>query len=370
METPQNPETTDTLERRLVDDEQLIGRLRARQAAIIAILDTRQVALADGCRSMSEWVASRADMSTHTARTLVGTSRRLADRPDIHQQLAGGHLSYERAQQVTKLAADTGHESYGVDQLRRLVARQAGLTATHEGAAYDARYLHLQPSLDYQSWKLWGQLAGLDGAIVQDALFARADQFPAEARDGSRAAATADALVAICQDTQTTGTTEPAADTDQPGQITKEPSVTVFVNATQPGPVLGTIPAGPIIGRRTLEEILCVGTIEAIGITTDGKPLNAGRRTPTIPARLRRFVIGRDDGCSVAGCTSRYRLQVHHRTHWADGGPTDANNLVTLCWYHHHVVIHQKGFTIDPTSPPHRLRFTNPTARAPNPQAG
>lgn len=332
METEEYHETTDSLERRLVDDEQLIGRLRARQTAIIAILDTRQVALADGCRSMSEWVASRADTSTHTARTLVGTARRLIDRPGIHQQLAGGHLTYERAQQLTKLNATTDHQSYGVDQLRRLVARQTERTATDETAAYEARYLHLQPSLDYQSWKLWGQLAGLDGAIVQDALFARADQFPTETRHESRATVTADALVAICQDTHTTGTTPNDPDLDQTRQIAKEPSVTVFVNATEPGPVVGTIPAGPIIGRRTLEEILCVGTIEAIAVTADGTPLNAGRRTPTIPARLRRFVIGRDDGCSAAGCTSRYRLQVHHRKHWSDGGPTDANNLVTLCW--------------------------------------
>lgn len=368
METDEYPETTDSLERRLVDDEKLIGRLRARQAAIIAVLDQRQVALADGCRSLSEWVASRADMSIHTARSLVGTSRRLVDRPDIHQALASGDLTYERAQHVTKLETDLNHESFGVDQLRRLVARQTGLTATDETAAYDARYLHLQPSLDYTSWKLWGQLAGLDGAIVQDALFARADQFPAEARHGSRAAATADALVAICHDTQTTGTTQPEPDITEMGRTAKEPSITVFVNATTPGPVVGTIPAGPIIGRRTLEEILCVGTIAAVAVTPDGTPLNAGRRTPTIPARLRRFVIGRDDGCSAAGCTSRYRLQVHHRTHWANGGPTNADNLVTLCWYHHHVVIHQRGFTIDPDSPAHRLHFTAPTARAPNPR--
>ncbi len=351
-------ETTDSLEQRLVEDEKLIGRLRARQAAVIAVLDQRQVALADGCRSMSEWVASRADTSVHTARGLVGTARRMIDRPGVHAQLAAGLLTYERASQVTKLASDTDHELYGVDQLRRLVARQSELSTQDETAAYEGRYLHVQPSLDLSSWRLWGQLAGLDGATVQDALFNRADQFPAEARQGSRATANADALVAICQDSQTAGSEGPTG-------IHKEPSVTVFVNATEAGPLLGTIAAGPMIGRNTLEEILCIGTVEAIGITTDGTPLNAGRRTPTIPPRLRRFVIGRDDGCSAAGCTSRYRLQVHHREHWADGGATDADNLVTLCWYHHHVVIHQRGFAIDLASPTHRLRFIAPPARAP-----
>ncbi|MDH5423250.1 MAG: HNH endonuclease [Acidimicrobiia bacterium] len=366
MEPETHHATTDELEQQLVDDEKLIGRLRARQAAIVAALDTRQVALSDGCRTLSEWVASRADMSMHTARKLVGTSRRMVDRPDVHQELGSGRITYERAQQIAKLAPDLDHEIYGVDQLRRLVARQTELLATDEAAAFEARYLHLQPSLDYTSWKLWGQLAGIDGAIVQDALFARADQLPAESKAGSRAAASADALVAICQDTQTTGTAATNGAADQAGQIAKEPSVTVFVNATEAGPTIGTIAAGPIIGRRTLEEILCVGTVEAIAVTADGKPLSAGRRTATIPPRLRKFIIGRDDGCSAAGCTSRYRLQVHHRQHWADGGPTDAANLVTLCWYHHHVIIHQRGFSIDLQSPPNRLRFVAPPARAPD----
>lgn len=366
MEPETHFATTDELEQRLIEDEKLIGRLRARQAAIVAVLDIRQVALSDGCRTVSEWVASRADMSMHTARKLVGTSRRMVDRPDIHQELVHGRITYERAQQVAKLEADLDHEAYGIDQLRRLVARQTEFTATDETAAYDARYLHLQPSLDYKSWKLWGQLAGIDGAIVQDALFARADQFPSESKAESRAAASADALVAICQDTQTTGVTEADAHADHIGQIAKEPGITVFVNATEAGPTLGTIAAGPIIGRKTLEEILCVGTVEAIAVTADGKPLNAGRRTPNIPPRLRKFVIGRDDGCSAAGCSSRYRLQVHHRRHWADGGSTDAENLVTLCWYHHHVIIHQRGFTIDPQSPPHRLKFVAPRTRAPD----
>lgn len=366
MEPETHHATTDELEQRLVDDEKLIGRLRARQAAIVAALDTRQVALSDGCRTLSEWVASRADMSMHTARNLVGTSRHMVDRPDIHQELGRGRITYERAQQVAKLESDLDHEVYGIDQLRRLVARRAELTGTDETAAYEARYLHLQPSLDYKSWKLWGQLAGIDGAVVQDALFARADQFPAESKAGSRAAASADALVAICQDTQTTGAAEANGSGDEAGQIAKEPRVTVFVNATEAGPIVGTIAAGPIIGRRTLEEILCIGTVEAIAVTEDGKPLNAGRSTRTIPPRLRKFVIGRDDGCSAAGCTSRYRLQVHHRQHWADGGQTDAANLVTLCWYHHHVTIHQRGYIIDPQSPSGRLRFVAPPARAPD----
>ncbi|MEN8235007.1 MAG: HNH endonuclease signature motif containing protein, partial [Actinomycetota bacterium] len=79
-----------------------------------------------------------------------------------------------------------------------------------------------------------------------------------------------------------------------------------------------------------------------------------------IPPRLRRFVLARDDGCTIAGCTSRYRLQTHHVIPWSQGGPTDAANLTTVCWYHHHIAIHGKGFTIDPATPSQRRRLLPP----------
>jgi hypothetical protein len=85
-----------------------------------------------------------------------------------------------------------------------------------------------------------------------------------------------------------------------------------------------------------------------------------------IPPRLRRFVSDRDGAvCTIAGCTSPYRLQVHHITRWADGGRTDPENLTTLCWFHHHVVIHGQGFTIDPDTPPQRRRLLRPRIHGP-----
>ena len=43
----------------------------------------------------------------------------------------------------------------------------------------------------------------------------------------------------------------------------------------------------------------------------------------------------------------------------------DADNLATLCWFHHHVVIHGEGFSIDPNSPPQRRRFIRPRVHDP-----
>jgi hypothetical protein len=44
----------------------------------------------------------------------------------------------------------------------------------------------------------------------------------------------------------------------------------------------------------------------------------------------------------------------------AQGGDHDPDNLITLCWYHHHVAIHQMSMIIDPDSPPHHRRLTWP----------
>jgi hypothetical protein len=47
------------------------------------------------------------------------------------------------------------------------------------------------------------------------------------------------------------------------------------------------------------------------------------------------------------------------------GGDHDTGNLVSLCWYHHHVAIHQMGMTLDPSSPPHRRRLKGPYPHGP-----
>jgi hypothetical protein len=37
---------------------------------------------------------------------------------------------------------------------------------------------------------------------------------------------------------------------------------------------------------------------------------------------------------------------VHHVKHLADGGPTSLTGCVLLCFYHHQVMIHQRGWTL------------------------
>ena len=106
-------------------------------------------------------------------------------------------------------------------------------------------------------------------------------------------------------------------------------------------------------------------SVEVTVLTAHGTPLGIGATSRVVPPRLRRYLLWRDGGCTADGCTSRYRLQPHHITAASQHGPTEPENLVTLCWFHHHTVIHGHGYSIDPNSPPTGIRFHRP--RDPHP---
>ena len=54
----------------------------------------------------------------------------------------------------------------------------------------------------------------------------------------------------------------------------------------------------------------------------------------------------RDRGrCQFTGCHQTRHLKAHHLIHWADGGPTDLDNLILLCQFHH-TTVHEGGITI------------------------
>jgi len=81
--------TTDRLEEELIAAEAERSRLAATDLAILEELDSRQVATGDGCRSLSEWTASRLDVSLQTAKSLVRTMRRTSHRPDLREGWLG-----------------------------------------------------------------------------------------------------------------------------------------------------------------------------------------------------------------------------------------------------------------------------------------
>ena len=76
-------------------------------------------------------------------------------------------------------------------------------------------------------------------------------------------------------------------------------------------------------------------------------PLDVGVSSG-IPAAIRRAVILRDQHCRFPGGCDQPAAgcEVHHLTHKADGGKTSVKDCGLFCFFHHHVVIHQWGWTV------------------------
>ena len=214
----------------------------------------------------------------------------------------------------------------------------------------------IQPTLDTAAYKLWGLLPGVDGHVIEQALNKRETELSVldGERNGQRRA---DALTAICLDTLTG--TEGSGDQSRAVTVA-EVFIDAGLAAANGGEEGAALSSGVRVGPNTLAEVLCGGKVRVIA--TDGlRPIASSSRSDTIPPAIRRFVQWRDTAqCSIEGCSSRYRLQPHHITERHLGGSSDPENLITVCWYHHHVAIHQHGYTIDPESPLHRRRLLSP----------
>lgn len=371
MLAPTTDVSLDTLEQELIACEALVSRVRSRQAELLRILDGAQVNATDGSRSMLDWTAARLDISHDTARQLLAIATRLADHEAIATGLETGEMTVERALATARLiAAGAAPEivadsaGYDLEGVRRLAARHRRLTAAAEAETVRDRFAAVQPNLDESVWRFWGQLPGHDGHVFATALMERGDEFRRlpQAIAPTPTQRNADALVAMAQDSLSrtaheSGGTGHAAPTDQ------TPIVTVFVDASIAAPTQGEagaeVACGPRVGPETLKRILCEGSVQLVGLDR-GRPVVATATTRAIPPAIRRFVLWRDGGCTIAGCPSRYRLQPHHVREHNSGGDHEPKNLTTLCWYHHHMAIHGNGFRVDPDSPPQRRRLIAP----------
>lgn len=99
------------------------------------------------------------------------------------------------------------------------------------------------------------------------------------------------------------------------------------------------------VSAETSRRLSCDAGLVAWQKDADGKTLNIGRKSRTVPPAIRRALQRRDVGCRFPGCSCTRWVDAHHVIHWADGGPTKLDNLVLLCRFHHRKV-HEEGFGV------------------------
>ncbi|MDI9929883.1 DUF222 domain-containing protein [Rhodococcus sp. IEGM 1354] len=112
------------------------------------------------------------------------------------------------------------------------------------------------------------------------------------------------------------------------------------------GTSVGWLPWMGPLSRNTSRQLACDCLLTAIVMDENGNPLNLARTARTVTAKQKRALTARDHGCAFPGCGKPAAwTEGHHIWHWADGGPTDMNNLVLLCGFHHRL-IHHSGWEV------------------------
>ena len=136
------------------------------------------------------------------------------------------------------------------------------------------------------------------------------------------------------------------------------------------GSSVGWLPWMGPLSRNSSRQLACDCLLTAIVMDENGNPLNLARTVRTVTAKQKRALTARDHGCAFPGCGKPAAwTEGHHIWHWTDGGPTDMNNLVLLCGFHHRLIHHSDWevfiaadqhpwfvppATVDPTRQPRR----------------
>jgi hypothetical protein len=174
--------------------------------------------------------------------------------------------------------------------------------------------------------------------VVEKALVRLSEQIPVmpgEEDEVHAEARRADALVALAQ--------AQVADDQDPDRAT----VVIHTRAGGYGSEDGAseLEDGPVIHQETANRLACSGRLQRLLEDGAGDVLRVGRMRRDPPRWMLRQLKHRDRECRFPGCGSRRYVQAHHIRHWEQGGPTELDNLILICFFHHKLV-HEYGWRI------------------------
>jgi hypothetical protein len=332
-----------------------------------------------GFRSCAAWLSWRVGLDLGAARERVRVARALGALPLLAQALARGELSYAKVRALSRAAtpetearllavgrAGTAAQVERIVRGWRRVDRQA--EARETARRHASRALHVHQDEDGMV-VLRGRLEPEVGALLMQALAAaretlyqraRRDEGAALAEPSSHAPSLAqqqaDAL-ALVAETALHHELDPGA----PGeryQVVVHVDAAALADPDQPGQ--SVLEDGARVSPETSQRLACDASRVVMRHDEEGRVVEIGARTRTIPPALRRALHHRDRGCRFPGCGVRFG-QGHHLRHWAHGGPTTLSNLSLLCNRHHRAV-HEEGYQVA-RDPDGALRFRRPDGR-------
>ncbi|EOM76530.1 HNH endonuclease [Rhodococcus rhodnii] len=387
----------------LLEMSALAAALEAQRIAYLAEFDRRRLATQDGARDTAHWLAGRTLLEVGAAKALVSAGCSVRDEPDVADALAQSQIApaharlicrfFEKPPSAMTRLAETDEKAYeavraacrdallaaaapsgdtttasvraAVEKLEHRLDCEGGDVPTKERS--ELNELHVSTTL-HGRVVIRGDLDAVSGEVVRTALSKLSAPRPAE--DGTRdpreaPLRRADAFVRVCESFLARG--------DAGIEAGERPHVTVVMNeadlrereslgdrvrdsmaALRDGIDLPWTHFGASLSPATARALTCDAHITAVRAKANGVPLSMGRTQRLVTAAQRRALTVRDKGCAFPGCTAPAPwCEAHHVIHWANGGPTDLENLVLICG-HHHRFIHHGDWTVTtaPGAPP------------------
>ncbi|HET9730340.1 MAG TPA: DUF222 domain-containing protein [Acidimicrobiia bacterium] len=298
-------------------------------------------------------LAGACRMSFGTAKRAVETSAALAALPVVADALVSGAVSPASVRVITDACTPARADRFGeveaqlvdvaqhgsVRDLRGVVQRAVERIDADGGAAAEqARYAARDVRLSVHG-QVFARLDAEGTEIVYTALETRMakDRDRKHDRPRIRGQRRHDALVDICR--------HYLASQDEPRARRGRPHVSVVVDlevlrGQGHGDVACSVRADlehvGAVSRETLRRMTCDAHIHRVIIDGSSLVLDVGRATRTVSDPLWRALVARDGHCQAPGCDRPPGwCEAHHIWHWEDGGPTDLDNLMLLCWRHH-----------------------------------
>jgi len=130
----------------------------------------------------------------------------------------------------------------------------------------------------------------------------------------------------------------PEADDTGPDEATPRPH----------GGALDTDTDRTIVSAEAVRRMACDCNVHRYITNPLGTVIDYGRAQRVVSDSLFDTLLIRDHGCRWPGCgIPAGGCDAHHATHWLDHGETEPDNLVLLCWFHHHL-LHEQHWSIEP----------------------
>ena len=357
------------LEADLMSFASLIAAATGRWLGWLAEYDRREGWAHWGCKSAAHWLSYACGMSERTGRDHVRVARALEHLPVVQAALVAGELSFSKARALTRLERPIDEEAM-VELARTATAAQLDrIVAGHRQIDASLNPDHDTNSRSYRQRTLANGMVEVSVVVTPDvaelidsSVAARVEENLAEAGDPDQTISERVAERGGWPAVRADAAVELFGGSAEPQQVTLD--IELAIDGGGAGDAAGGDPTESAVlavcGARLPAEVArryaCDATAQITVVdNTDEGVIGIGRRNRVVPRWLRRRVERRDDHtCQFPSCTSTRRLHTHHIIHWEDNGPTNLDNLLLLCSFHHHLV-HEGGWQLTGTATNHTI---------------